>query len=245
VAADTNDWRGGNAVNADRRARLHVMLEGREGVADRLRGVCELCVSELAVSGARVQVLGGVAADGGGALVYATDELGLRLEDLAVTSGVAPCFDAFNHRHPLLVPDLALEQFRWPGFAAEALDAGIAALFTFPLQIGGARLGVLELHREKAGALSPDQLADALLLSDEATETILDDLDGMRPMELPGMVDIQAEVHQATGFVSVDLGVSLNEALLRIRGHAFAHRLTLTDVARQIIERRLRLDDGE
>jgi len=221
------------------------MLAAREGVADRLRGVCELCVSELGVTGARVRVLGGVAADGSGALVYATDPLSLRLEDLAVTSGIGPCFDAFTHRHPLLVPDLTLEQNRWPGFAAEALETGVAAIFTFPLQIGGVRVGVLELHRVATGSLTADQLSDALLLSDEATDTILDDLDGPRPMELPGVVDIQAEVHQATGFVAVDLGVGLNEALLRIRGHAFAHRLTLADVARQIIERRLRLEHGE
>jgi hypothetical protein len=221
------------------------MLAGREGVADRLRGICELCVAELGVTGARVRVLGRVAADGGGALVYATDTLGQRLEDLASTSGVGPCFDAFTHRHPLLIPDLALEQSRWPGFATEALEAGVAALFTFPLQIGGARVGVLELHRVASGPLTADQLADSLLLSDEATETILDDLDGLRPMELPEMVDIQAKVHQATGFVAVELGVSLNEALLRIRGHAFAHRQTLDDVARQIIERRLQLEHGE
>ncbi len=232
-------------MSTDRRARLRTMLAAREGVADRLRGVCELCVSELGVTGARVRVLGGVAADGSGALVYATDPLSLRLEDLAVTSGIGPCFDAFTHRHPLLVPDLTLEQNRWPGFAAEALETGVAAIFTFPLQIGGVRVGVLELHRVATGSLTADQLSDALLLSDEATDTILDDLDGPRPMELPGVVDIQAEVHQATGFVAVDLGVGLNEALLRIRGHAFAHRLTLADVARQIIERRLRLEHGE
>lgn len=232
-------------MNADRRARLHAKLAARDGVADRMRGICDLCVAELAVSGARVRVLGGVAADGGGALVYATDPVSLRLEDLATTSGIAPCFDAFTQRHPVLVPDLAQEQFRWPGFASEALAAGVAALFAFPLQIGGARLGVLELHHTEPGSLVPDQLADALLLSDEATETILDDLDGLRPMELPAVVDIQAEVHQATGFVAVDLGVSLNEALLRIRGHAFAHQLTLADVAHQILARRLRLEDGE
>ena len=232
-------------MNADRRARLHAKLAAYDGVADRLRGICDLCVSELAVSGARVRVLGGVATKGGGALVYATDPVSLRLEDLAATSGVAPSFDAFAQRHPLLVPDLAQDQHRWPGFAAEALEVGVAALFAFPLQIGGARLGVLVLHRMEPGCLTPDELTDALLLSDEATETILDDLDGLRPMELPGMVDIQAEVHQATGFVAVNLGVSLNEALLRIRGYAFAHRLTLTGVARQIIERRLRLEDGE
>jgi hypothetical protein len=171
--------------------------------------------------------------------------MSLRLEDLATTSGIGPCFDAFTHRHPCLVPDLAREQYRWPGFASEALEAGVAALFTFPLQVGGARLGVLELHRVQTGALSSDQLTDALLLSDEATDTILGDLDGPRPMELPGVVDILAEVHQATGFVAIDLGVSLNEALLRIRGYAFAYRLPLAEVAREIVQRRLRLEDGE
>lgn len=232
-------------MSTDRRARLHTLLAARSGVADRLRGVCELCVTELGVTGARVRVLGGVAADGTGALVYATDALSLQLEDLAATSGVGPCFDAFTNRHPFLVPDLVVEQSRWPGFASEALAAGVAALFTFPLQIGGVRVGVLELHRVATGPLTADQLADALLLSDEATGMILDDLDGLVPMELPRVVDIQAEVHQATGFVAIDLGVSLNEALVRIRGYAFAHRLTLVDVARQIIERRLRLEDGE
>lgn len=232
-------------MSTNRRARLQASLAHRDGAADTLRGVCELCVTELAVSGARVRVLGGVAAEGGGALVYATDPVSLRLEDLAATSGVAPCVDAFIQRHPVLVSDLAHERHRWPGFAEEALDAGVGALFAFPLQVGGVRLGVLELHRAEAGPLSSEELSDALLLSDQATDTIVDDLDGPRPMELPRVVDIQAEVHQATGFVAVDRDVSLNEALLLIRGYAYAHRLPLADVARQIIERRLRLEDGE
>jgi hypothetical protein len=232
-------------VSADRRSRLREMLACHDGVADLVRGICELCVSELAVSGARVRVLGGVAASGGGALVYATDPLSLRLDDLAATAGGGPCLDAFTHRHPVLVPDLAQERFRWPGFVTEAVSAGGAALFAFPLQLAGLRLGVLGLHRVRPGALSADQLADALLLSEEVTETILDDLNGPERMALPGLVDIQAETHQAIGFVVVDLGVSPTEALLRIRGHAFAHRLSLADVARQVVERRLRLDDVE
>ena len=64
-------------------------------------------------------------------------------------------------------------------------------------------------------------------------------------MTLPGLVDIQAEVHQATGMVAVDLKVSLPEALLRIRGYAFVHQRTLAQVAKDIIERRLWLDSGE
>ena len=232
-------------MSADRRAQLRAMLAARDGVADVLCGVCELCVSEFAVSGARVRVLGGVSADGGGAVVYATDPTSDRLEDLAVTAGVGPCFDAFDGGHPILVPDLAAEHTRWPGFAAGALSAGVTAIFAFPLQVGAVRLGVLELHRKRAGVLSDAALTDAFLLADTATDAIFDDLHGVAPMTLPGLVDIQPEVHQATGFVAVDLGVSLQDALLRIRGHAFAHEMPLADVARQIIERRLRLENGE
>jgi hypothetical protein len=169
----------------------------------------------------------------------------VRLDDLAVTVGSAPCFDAFELGRPVLVPSLAADGVRWPGFTADAVTAGAAALFSFPLQVGGVRLGVLEMHRRSAGSLTPAQLTDALLLADAATDTIFDDLHGVAPLTLSGLVDTQAEVHQATGMVAVDMPVSSAEALLRIRGHAFAHHMTLTEVAKEIIERRLRLDDGE
>jgi hypothetical protein len=232
-------------VSADRHVQLRALLATRDGVADLLCGVCELCVSELDISGARVRVLGGVRVDGGGAVVYATDPVSNRLEDLAMTAGVGPCFDAFDRGHPVLVPELANERGRWPGFTTGALDAGVAAMFAFPLQVGAVRLGVLEMHRDLPGSLSSPRLTDAFLLADTATDIIFDDLHGVAPMTLPGLVDIQSDVHQATGFVAVDLGVSLEEALLRIRGHAFAHQTTLSAIAREILERRLRLENGK
>ena len=230
-------------MSADRREHLQNLLAEYHNAADLLRGICDLCVTEVAVSGARARVLGATSADGGGALVYSSDELGARLDDLAVTVGSAPCFDAFELGRPVLVPDLTADGGRWPGFTADAITAGAAALFSFPLQVGGVRLGVLEMHRRSAGSLTPAQLTDALLLADAATDTIFADVHGTPPpLTLPGLVDIQAEVHQATGMVAVDMRVSLAEALLRIRGHAFAHHKTLTEVAKEIIERRLRLD---
>jgi hypothetical protein len=232
-------------MSTDRRGRLTTLLAVHDNAADRLRGICDLCVSELAVTGARVRVLGGTSADGVGAIAHASDTLGVRLDDLTTTVGAGPCFDAYNLARPVLVPDLAADGARWPGFSAEAVRTGVVAVFSFPLQIGGVRLGVLELHRRSAGSLRPTQLTDALLLADAATDTIFHDLHGVGPMTLPGLVDIQAEVHQATGMVAVDLEVSLSEALLRIRGHAFAHQLTLVQVAKEIIARRLSLDNGE
>ncbi|MCT2587948.1 GAF and ANTAR domain-containing protein [Actinophytocola gossypii] len=232
-------------MSADRREHLQNLLAEYDNAADLLRGICDLCVTEVAVSGARARVLGATSVNGGGALVYSSDELGVRLDDLAVTVGLAPCFDAFELGRPVLVPYLTSDSGRWPGFTADAVTAGAAALFSFPLQVGGVRLGVLEMHRRSAGPLTQAQLTDALLLADAATDTIFDDVHGVALLTLSGLVDIHAEVHQATGMVAVDMRVSLAEALLRIRGHAFAHHRTLTEVAKEIIERRLRLDDGE
>ncbi|MEU3792474.1 ANTAR domain-containing protein [Streptomyces fructofermentans] len=50
-----------------------------------------------------------------------------------------------------------------------------------------------------------------------------------------------AVLHQATGMVSAQLSVSLAEALLRLRAHAYSNSLNLTDTARDIVARRLRL----
>lgn len=232
-------------MDADRREHLRAVLAVHDTAAAMLRGICDLCVEVLAVTGARVRVLGATSAHGGGALVYSSDALGVRLEDLAATTGAGPVVDAYTLGRPVLIPDLTANGARWPGFTADAIEAGAVAVFSFPLQVGGIRLGVLEIHRDSAGSLTPAQLTDALLLADAATDTIFDDLHGAAPMTLLGLVDIATEVHQATGMVSVDLEVSLSEALLRIRGHAFAHHLTLAEVARDIIERRLRLDDEE
>jgi hypothetical protein len=52
-----------------------------------------------------------------------------------------------------------------------------------------------------------------------------------------------AEVHQATGMVSVQLGVSLDEAFVRLRAHAFAEELPLRTVAGEIVTGRRHLEE--
>src|SRR5450755_3611990 len=42
---------------------------------------------------------------------------------------------------------------RWPVFAPAAATVGVAATFAFPVQVGGIRLGVLDLYRDTTGGL--------------------------------------------------------------------------------------------
>ena len=55
----------------------------------------------------------------------------------------------------------------------------------------------------------------------------------------------RADIAQAQGMVMVDLGVSLVEAITRLRAHAVRHRLSLSDLASKVIDGyALPADDG-
>jgi hypothetical protein len=146
----------------------------------------------------------------------------------------------------MLIADLAPLTERWPGFAPAALAAGARAVFAFPLQAGAIRTGVLSLYRAQPGPLSPLQLADALVLADIARQLLLDASAGISQstgyQPLDGLSDSRAEVYQATGMISVQLGVSLEEAFVRLRAHAFAAETPLHDIAGDVVSRALRFE---
>jgi ANTAR domain len=57
----------------------------------------------------------------------------------------------------------------------------------------------------------------------------------------PDLALHRAEIDQATGMLTVQLGVPVAEAFARLRAYAYAHDRRLADVARDIVARRLRL----
>jgi ANTAR domain/GAF domain len=204
------------------------------------------CLSALPISGVGVALM---TADGpSGVVLAATDARARYLEELQFSLGEGPCVEASRSGHPVLQPDLlATGLARWPGFGAAALDAGIGAIFAFPLRVGAIRVGILDLHRDTPGRLETAEQADALAFADAATVVVLhlqDQGDG-EASALAGSIGSRAEVHQATGMIAVQLGVGLAEALLRLRAYAYASGRPVSDVAADVVGRRLRFDgDG-
>jgi ANTAR domain len=177
--------------------------------------------------------------------LYASDPIVSQVEELTMTLGEGPGFEALEGG-PVLVADLATPACgsRWPIYAAAAMGAGFRAVFALPLQVGGMRLGVMDLYRAEYGSLGREQLAGALVLADTACAILLDGdgrhlsrANGSGP-EPVGM--FHPEVHQATGLLIVQMGVSAAVALVRLRAYAYAHDRRLRDVARDVVERRLR-----
>jgi GAF domain/ANTAR domain len=176
-----------------------------------------------------------------------TDKTSALIEQVQYTLGEGPCVDAHRQGRPMLEPDLAgAGSRRWAAFAEPVLAAGVGAVFGFPLRVGAVRFGALNLYRDRPGDLTDDQHASALVVADVAAELILL-LQARAPAgtladELTRSADLHLVVHQAAGMVAVQLGVSVADALVRLRAHAFADGKPLPAVAEDVVARRLSFD---
>ncbi len=206
--------------------------------------LCAQCLSALPVSGvsAALMTIHGPS----GVVLAATDERARRLEELQFGLGEGPCVEASAGGRPVLEPDLASGPLRWPLFGEAVLDAGVRALFAFPLRVGSVRVGVLDLYRDSPGPLVAPDLLEALAFAEAATVVVLhlqDHEGGGSALTEP--IDSRAEVHQATGMITIQLGIGLAEALLRLRAHAYASGRTVSAIAAEVVSRRLVFDDSE
>ena len=168
------------------------------------------------------------------------------IEDLQFTLGEGPGVDAQADGRAVLVGDLATRTTRWAQFVPAARALGVESVFAFPLQLGAIRAGVLSLYAGRVDPLEPHQLGELATLVVLVTDALLAMQSGAEAEELAWSLahaaDHRAVVHQATGMVSVQLSCSAQDALARIRARAFAEGVAVDDVARRIVDRRLRFE---
>jgi hypothetical protein len=228
-------------VTGDRLLRILGMLSKGSGSGH----LCDVAAEATEMSGAGIMFLSGDMPQGS---ACTSNDVSAMIEDLQYTLGEGPGVDAHHHGDAVLEPDLAAPNLpRWPAFATPALAGGAKAVFGFPVRVGAARLGALNLYRDRPGPLSDDQHADALVMADVAARAILsmqaDASPGTLASELDTETNLHLVVHQAAGMVSVQLGVTIGEALIRLRGHAFRTNRLLADVASDVVNRRMRFGE--
>ena len=125
----------------------------RDGVADLLQELCRTLASDLGLMGAAMNLMSAAGTTNG--VVAASDDRSRDVDELQFATGEGPCHEAFAARRPVLTPDLrSAIDGRWPGYSSAALDAGVGAVFAFPLQVGAVVLGVMDVHADRAGSLS-------------------------------------------------------------------------------------------
>ncbi|KQU07317.1 hypothetical protein ASG56_07280 [Rhodococcus sp. Leaf7] len=209
--------------------------------------LCRSVVSLVDVDGAAITVMSGNTRE----LVYATDAVAQYLDELQFTTGQGPCVDSFDRGTSVLVADLDTEaEEHWPGFAADASNGGASALFAFPLRGGSTVFGVLELYRASTGALSEEFAALAQLTADAAAVSLLEafapklghTVDKWGSPDISSLGDHRTRpyVNLAVGMITVQLRVSPTEALARLRAAAYSARRPVDDLAREVVERKVR-----
>ncbi|MHA7651056.1 GAF and ANTAR domain-containing protein [Mycobacterium sp. ML4] len=227
---------------------LLAAVDGRQGVAaaDRL---CEACVILLDVDAAAISLVfdgassATLGSSGGRARTY---------DELQFTLGEGPCLDSVARRSPVLVCDLAdPQEARWPAYGPAMLAHQIRGVHALPVVVAGEYVGALDLFRMRPGHLLSHDLAGATAAAELAGVPVLDLLDGDMQASVADPTSnawaelnslSRAEVSQATGMLVAQLGIDPAEALVRLRAHAYAVGRSATDVARDILDRRLKLE---
>src|SRR5256884_2406367 len=176
--------------------RLHRILADLSAGGVDVWSSARLCrgfVKIVGVDGAGVMLMSGDIPRGS---LCSTNEVSHLIEELQYTLGEGPCVDAYQQDKAVTEPDLADPAApRWVAFTPPVLDAGVRAVFGFPMRSGAVRLGALNLYRDWSGPLTDDQHADALVLAEVAARWVLEAQAGAAPDTVAQELEIGADFH--------------------------------------------------
>ena len=180
-----------------------------------------------------------------------SDDAAVSLDEQQFSLGDGPSFMAVDSLAPVMATDMTSAEAlrRWPAFAPVSVRANAIAVFSFPLRVGEARLGVMSVYRSRTGELTAAEYADGLVIASLATMALLQEQAGVGPGDLaavfsPG-ISHQSQVQLAAGMVSEQLDVSIIEALVRLRAHAYAKEQSVNSIAQAVISKELTFDKEE
>lgn len=198
----------------------------------------------LSVTGGSISVIG---APGQHSTIFASDPTAKQVDALQYDLGEGPRYKALRTGQPVLIPNGSQDEHpEWPVFGAAVKGLGVGALFTFPLVLGAATIGVADLYRSTSGALSTSEVAEALVIAGSVAGSAVRWAMWSATKHSPDLApapELRREIHQATGMIIAQLDTSATEAFARLRGHAFATGRSVSEVAHDVVQRRLDFRD--
>lgn len=209
--------------------------------------LCNRFVALLPVTGASISITSGL---GGHSTIGITDSVAARLEQLQFELGEGPHWEVLRTGLPMLVPDVHHDDATmWPVFASAIAGLDVRALFALPLKMGAVTVGVVDLYRSTPGPLRPPDLASGMVLAQSISAQALRHAVVSASEEAEAETSLapamRREIHQATGMIFSQLGVSATEAFTRLQARAFAEGRPLAEVALDVVRRRLDFRDPD
>ncbi|MBW3606225.1 MAG: GAF and ANTAR domain-containing protein [Actinobacteria bacterium] len=178
--------------------------------------------------------------------VSSSDEVLTRLEDLQIELGEGPCLRAYRTAAPVIATDLHDDE-RFPNFGPRAVESGMVAVFSYPLQYEEQVFGALNLYRREPGTLDEQQQDLGAAFSDISTLYLMHGSDDERReqvnRQLQGALDSRVIIEQAKGFVAASCGLAISDAFEVIRRYARGNGRKLREVASQIVQGHLEVDE--
>lgn len=200
--------------------------------------LCSRFVELLPITGVSISAIGAP----GHSTIGASDTVAARVEELQFELGEGPHWEALSSGQAVLVPDVAENGHSWPVFGAAVLELGVGALFAFPLAMGAVTVGVVDMYRSAPGQLDADALRTARSLAASTAGTVLRLAARSASEDAPPgalVPELRRVVHQATGMILAQLGVSATEAFSRLQAHAFSTGESVESVAHRVVTREL------
>jgi len=198
-------------------------------------------LTALPITGASISVL-----DDGQrqSTVGTSDSLAAQLDELQFDLGEGPRWECLATGRPVLVPRFDEQSgAQWPMFDLAARELDVGALFAFPLHLGAAVVGVVDMYRSTPGKLDNAALVRATAIADgialRAVRLAVAGADNEKALDTQRNPAMRREVHQATGMILFQLDTSATEAFSRLRAHAFSSGRSMLDVSRDVLARRL------
>jgi len=207
--------------------------------------LCAAFVDDLGVSGASISV---VSYGGRQSTICSSDTTAARAEELQFELGEGPHWDALCSRAPVVATDLnAVTEVRWPMLVDGMRGLGIQSIFAFPMLMGAALVGVVDLYSMTPRSVDKEFIAKASLHAGRvaigAVQRAVHSASDSASEESPMAPAMRREVHQATGMIIAQLGISATAAFARLQGHAFVTERPIDDVAHNVVMGRIAFDD--
>ncbi|WP_447040536.1 GAF and ANTAR domain-containing protein [Streptomyces sp. DSM 118878] len=198
---------------------------------------CRACAEDLDVDFAGVTL---VIAGELRLMACATDERARSAEDAQLVAGEGPCTEAYTKRGVVEVPDLNDAADRWPTYAPIVLEQGGRCVLALPLSIGDVPIGAADFYRCEPRPFTQAQRTRAaayarilaLLALDEHPHVLI----ARSQPTTSGPQGYPPVVHMAAGVVAAKYGLTPDDALARLRAHAFANDQTLQRTAQTVID---------
>jgi hypothetical protein len=228
-------------MTVDRLLDIYALMDRLEHANSDGVALCAVAAEFMALDGAAIALI----SDNEDLMSLCTsNHAASALMDLEISLGEGPAVDA-SRGDATEDTDLAASGSTWSTYRPEAVALGARAVFGYPIRLGAIRFGALSLFRNRPGPLDAGQASDAYLMASVISRAILAEQAGGSQGglvgELNGASMLDFRVHQAAGMLAIQGSMSVRDALVFLRAHAFAIGSQLSDLAQRVVSGTTRL----